>query len=458
MNSCSGKWSFDKPVLIYVIITVLCIAGLLNSSNDMYRHNLLPTCMDGTTTTPYTGLSAPNAPTLNDRPFCTNEAASTAFLTPSIGYGYFGFSWSIFNGFQNIFVSYFFPFNAPGRNSTCPTASSEGANSITLSAGGFPGTFSVLNAEKFVTAFLGAVTNPFSPRILSQRFGLFFNVLFNNFPVEISGSTGKSNVFLRNVVDLPGPPSPGPEPSSAVTFQVATSPTAIPVATISSLNLGNPPYTVTFPSLADCASQQKVNFRQGPGDSSFNADGTIKGSQGGFCVTEQTQAGILAVPGLVVTTIVLLLILDLLMIIPASRKFRLFNVVFIVISAICLIFLIAAVATGAAVLVARAGPCFYLSSMTTEQLMPSPTRGSINGFVPSSGGTVVPPNGPHKFRDTQSGNAAVYLRPDFQVGSGAGLLVATIVLLFVFVIVFAIKTDWAGEGDKALVTANMTPL
>ena len=215
---------------------------------------------------------------------------------------------------------------------------------------------------------------------------------------------------------------------------------------------------MTFPSLADCASQQKVNFRPGPGDSSLNADGTIKGSQGGFCVTEQTQAGILAVPGLVITTIVLLLILDVLMIIPASRKFRLFNVVFIVISAICLIFLIAAVGTGAAVLAGRAGPCRFLSSMTTEQLMPSPTRGSINGFVPSSGGASVPTSGATgRFQATQSGNAAVYLRPDFQLGSGAGLLVATIVILFVFVIVFAIKTDWAGEGDKALVTANMTP-
>ncbi len=434
MNSCAGKWHSDKALVVYIIITALCVSGLLSSGVAMFVHVLLPTCRDGTTTTPYGGVTAPNAPTSNDKPFCTNDAASKSFATTVYSYGYTGLSTGFWNGLASVAVSEYYPFVAPGPNSTCPTASSEGADSITATAAPAGGAFVVQNFDRFASAF-GQSRFAGGPSSSPSVTG------FNNFPVEISGSTGKSSFFVRNL---------NPQ---TLSFQVAKSTTGLPENSIPNLNLGSAPYKVTFTPLSDCASQQNVNFRMGPGDSSFSSDGTLKDSRRGICLTEQTGAGVLAVPGLLITTIVLLLILDLLMWIPVARKFRLFNVVFIVISVLCIIFLIAAVASGATNLLGRAGPCSFLASMTEDQLKPSPTLATLaSGYTPSSGGYSLNPTGA---QGKWNGSIATYASPILILGPGAALIVASIVLLFVFVIVFAIKSDWAGEGDNGVATATM---
>ena len=359
-----------------------------------------------------------------------------------IAYGFGGFSTFDWDSFQGFGTTKFEPFTGIGPNLTCPSASSLGANSVIITVQtGTSFAFALADAAKLVASFSG-------------RGGVFSSVTnFNNFPVDISGSTGTLRLFVRSL-SIPQTVAP----LLPFVFQVSKSPIDVP-ATINTLNLGAEPYTMTFPTLADCASQEKMNFRQGAGDSGINADGTVKGTQGAFCLSQQTRTGISAIPGLLITTILLLLILLLLMFIPTVRKIRFFNIVFIAINVICLSFLVAAVASGAAYLAGKAGPCKFLADFTNEQFMPSPNSVALNGFIPSSGGYPLVFNGARgQFNAVQNGNTAAYYKPIFVPGPGAALIIVAILLLFVFVIVFAIKTDWASGGNSSSDSAAMTPM
>jgi len=245
--------------------------------------------------------------------------------------------------------------------------------------------------------------------------------------------------------------------SGGITFGIAADTTSNPLAFTSP----TPTNTIkaTFPSLGSCASQQNV-LPAGAGiPSNINQDGTLKQGYCGYCLTQTQNVGVFAIPGLGGTTITLLLIIDIMMCIPAVRKKGFFRIMVIVVSVICLIFLIATLA-GGYVMFAQVAQCYAQMDFSQAQLMPSPTGASaINGYTPSSGGAPLQRASPSFFQAIQASGSAAYIKPLIVPSTGASLLVAALVFLFVFTIFFSIKTDWtavSSGGDSGSATM-MTP-
>ena len=225
--------------------------------------------------------------------------------------------------------------------------------------------------------------------------------------------------------------------------------------------------TVTLPSMGSCASQQNVqpsltqtgilgNVIVNP--ASVNADGTLKTGSCGYCLTQPQQAGVLAVPGLCGTTIALLLIIELMMCAPFVRKMGFFRILVIAVSVICMIFLIAAVAS-AGVTFYNVASCVTQTDFSNTQFMPSPTSASLpafNGYTPSSGGVSLNPSqGKGYFTVNQLSGTAAYYKPLLIPSAGALQITVAIVLLFIFTIVFAIKTDWTAVSSSAADSSQM---
>jgi len=293
---------------------------------------------------------------------------------------------------------------------------------------------------------------------------------YNNYPITFaSGSTlpststapldSSKTYYVRNFVSSSPSPSPSPSPfSGGITFGIAADTTSNPLTFTSPAPTGT--IKATFPSLGSCASQQNV-LPAGAGiPSNINDDGTLKQGYCGYCLTQTQNVGVFAIPGLGGTTITLLLIIDIMMCIPAVRKKGFFRIMVIVVSVLCLIFLIAALA-GGYVMFAQVAQCYAQMDFSQAQLMPSPTGASaINGYTPSSGGAPLQPgSGQGTFQAIQSGNSAAYFKVFIVPSTGASLLVAALVVLFFFTIFFSIKTDWtavSSSGDSGS-TTMMTP-
>jgi hypothetical protein len=172
---------------------------------------------------------------------------------------------------------------------------------------------------------------------------------------------------------------------------------------------------------------------------------------------------VLSVPGLVGVTIALLLLLELMICIPFIRKMGFFRIIFIVISVLCLLFLIAAVGSGATMF-REIAQCVGQTDFSPSQLMPSKTSAPvIGGYQPVAGGIELREvsglsrlNRDSSLLNQLSGKAAgaeVLYIPY----TGAAQLIAAIVFLFLFTIFFAIKTDWAASAPDADSTQMMTP-
>jgi hypothetical protein len=426
-------WIFD----VVFIFLILC---LTNSSYFMFGHSFNPTCMDGTTTTPYSGDSAPNAPDSNSRPFCTSATADS-FPSFFISYGFFGVANEEFDSFARVGRSTFRPYRRLGENSSCPSFADENADSFTVTVQA--DTFSVTDSPQ-TTNLLNAVS------------GLAAITGFNNLPFQLTGAT--TTYYLRAA---PVPPSPvGP---TLPTFRVARTTRDPPLdeaamrATFGEIGRAT---TIRYISISQCASQFRSTFRPGPGTSHINADGTLKTSNGGPCLVQATQtAAQVSIPGLIGTAITLQLVLIIIMSIAALRKQSWFNILFVSINVLTMIMMIAAVALGAAVLAGLVAPCLFLTDFSSDQVAPSPTRAAVNGFTPSLGGVSPQSQGPQTFQAVQSGNSAVFMRPAFFLHSGAIFGIVFIVLHFIFTIFFGIKTDWAEAAEKgsSLVSVQMTP-
>jgi len=207
----------------------------------------------------------------------------------------------------------------------------------------------------------------------------------------------------------------------------------------------------TMQMFAGCPSQKNAIAAPAGLESNIKDDGTLKTGSCGYCLTQTLMTGWVAVPGLCGVTIALLLILEIMMIIPAARKLAFFRILFIVVSVICLIFLIAAVGAGATMFLETA-KCRSVTDFSQAQMMPSPNgRDKINGYTPSSGGAdLKPSNGQGSYLSDQAEGPAAWSSPYLIPSVGAVQLIIAIVFLFVFTIVFTIKTDWAAvtsNGD-----------
>jgi hypothetical protein len=412
-------------IVSYIIILQIVIAGLIQSSDDMFVVLGTPTCMDGTTSNPYassTGPKWPGAPNANSVPFCSSDALLNAYPTQFNTYGYIGTTAGSTDSFTSTaaFSSQLYCFKQ--SNGTCPTLEEQGANSITVIASQtLDGTFQVTDSNKFTQAFPG---NPSSMHFFS---------FYNNAPITLAGNLpggvdASKTYYIRNL-DL-----------STLTFNVATDTTSVPLAKFTSTPTNS--ITVTFPNLGSCASQQNVMPASGNNPANINADGTLKTGSCGYCLTQPQQIGWRAVPGLCITTIVLLIILVLLMCVSSVRTKGFFRILFIVVSVLCLIFLIAAV-SGAAATFSSVSRCYQQTDFSVAQMMPAPTAKAFSGYTPSSGGIqLLPGSGQGNYNAVQSGNAAAYVNPFIAPSSGAVSLIIAIVFLFIDLIFFAIKTDW----------------
>ena len=201
-----------------------------------------------------------------------------------------------------------------------------------------------------------------------------------------------------------------------------------------------------------CSAEQNVlDYINSINPSNVRPDGTLKTDTGtcGNCVTQQQQTGNRAVLGLCGITITLLLVMDVMMCIPVIRKKDFFRIMVIVLSVLCIIFLIAAVSS-AAVTFMSVAQCFFLSDFSQAQYMPSPIGQKINGYTPSAGGASnfnkMPGSG--LFEIPQASGVAAYLKPYVLPSSGATQLIISIVLLSLFTVIFAIKVNWAEESSS----------
>jgi hypothetical protein len=450
----------------YTVITALVFAGLLASPFDMFVAVGIPTCMAGTTSTYYQYTPSPvpgspvppNAPTTTSVPFCTSDALINSYNIQYNAYGYIG----TVTGFTNVFYGYnevtSIPYCLKKSNGTCPTFSDQGANTFTVQTVSGSSMFSITDAKLFMQAGGGRS---------------FAN--YNNYPITFaSGSAlpstsagaldSSKTYYVRNFgFGMPSPsPSPSPSPGGP-TFGIAADTSGNPLI-FTGIAPSNT-ITATFPSLGSCASQQNVQPASATNPANMNLDGTLKTGSCGYCLTQTQQTGVLAVPGLCGTTLALLLIMELLMCVPVVRKMGFFRILVIVISVLCLIFLIAAVA-GAAVMFSRVAQCFAQMDFNDDQLMPSPTGAApFGGYTPSSGGAPLFGSGgrggspPGSYTASQVSGSAAYIKPLIIPSAGAGLLIIAIVLLFLFTIFFGIKTDWtavSSGGDSSSATM-MTP-
>jgi hypothetical protein len=185
--------------------------------------------------------------------------------------------------------------------------------------------------------------------------------------------------------------------------------------------------------------------------------GTFKESGScGYCLTDRQRTGVLSVPGLVGVTIALLLLLELMICIPFIRKMGFFRIIVIVISVLCLLFLIAAVGSGANMF-REIAQCVGQTDFSSSQLMPSKTAASvISGYQPVTGGIELQEVS-GLYRVNQASGKAAGAEVLYIPYTGAAQLIAAIVFLFLFTIFFAIKTDWAASAPDADSTQMMTP-
>lgn len=433
-----ATWTFNLLLLVLIVC-------LVNSASDMYGHSFNPTCMDGTIPNTYSGQNPPNAPNAESRPFCTSATANS-FAPFFLNYGFQGVGRRVFSDFIKVSFYEFFPFERLGENSSCPSAADENADSLTVTV---QGDRLAVTDSRQTTNFNNALS-----RLNDLGFGSISTS--NNAAFQLTGAS--TTYYLRQ-------PS-SPEPSSLPTFRVARTTRDPPLdaaAVQAAFGSSGTAATIKFFTFSPCASQFRRTFRSGPGDSHINADGTLKTSNGGMCLVQATQTAVqVSIPGLIGSAIALTFVLCIIMEIPAVRKLPWFNILFVCINVLSLILMIAAVALGAAVLAGFVAPCLFQTDFSSDQVAPSPTRAAINGFTPSSGGfnmnSVATPQS--RFQAVQSGNAAVYMRPTFDIGSGAGWGITFIVLQFIFTIYFGIKIDWAeaNQGqDSDMVSVQMTP-
>ena len=96
--------------------------------------------------------------------------------------------------------------------------------------------------------------------------------------------------------------------------------------------------------------------------------------------------------------------------------------------------------------------CRSVTDFTQAQMMPSPDgRAKINDYTPSAGGaSLIESQGKGLYNSVQNAMPAAWMSPYLIPSIGAVQLIIAIVFLFVFTIVFAIKTDWAAvtsNGD-----------
>jgi hypothetical protein len=254
------------------------------------------------------------------------------------------------------------------------------------------------------------------------------------------------------------------------TFNIATAVDQAPLGRLACSD--STVLTVTLASLGSCASQQ--NVQPAPNSqtvtspptnpANVNKDGTLKTGSCGICLTKQQQTGVLSVPGLVAITIALLLVLELMMCIPFIRRMGFFRIFVIVISVLCIVFLIAAVGASA-VTFRQMAQCHGATDFSPAQLMPSPTSApAFAGYQPSTGGasaSLIPAYGAGFFSAYQASGTAVGAISFFVPSIGAIQLIIAILLLFIFTIFFAVKTDWTAiASDPKANDGNhrMTPL
>jgi hypothetical protein len=464
----------------YTVITALVFAGLFASAFDMFAFVGIPTCMPGTTSTPYkftynatagqiTPITGPNAP-VGAVPFCSSDVLIKMFNMRYSSLGYLGFV--IGNKVASVSMSsdFYRPFCLKKSNGTCPTLGDQSANAVTVRT--VLNTFFITNGSVFNgDALLGA----FSTQTL---FGLFIFPRFNNAPVTFGPSgtelpiatmpdgtnrtlDSSKTYYVRSLSLTSSHDSP------QYFFSIAADTTSGPMTFTTAPSNA---ITATFPTQSSCANQQNVKlpsnfFGDRIDPTSINSDGSVDSTACGYCLTQPQQDGVLAVPGLCGATIALLLIMELMMCMPFVRKMRFFRVLVIVISVLCLIFLIAAVA-GAAVVFPRVAQCVFGTDFSQDQLMPSPTGAPvIAGYTPSAGGalldepfSLISSRTPGVYAANQISGTAAYFKASFVPGSGAVLLTISIVLLFLFTIVFAIKTNWSAVPSDAGPSAMMEPL
>lgn len=311
-------------------------------------------------------------------------------------------------------------------NQTCPNWESDGLTSFTLRYIGAGGRFQITDPKA-------------SEKLQAQG----INVLsFNNFPIKFSAANLPSGLDASKTYYVRGNPLAGP-------FQIADDTSSPPKKMDAAAGTGD--MSLTIQMFAGCPSQKNAIAAPAGLESNIKDDGTLKTGSCGYCLTQTLMTGWVAVPGLCGVTIALLLILEIMMIIPAARKLAFFRILFIVVSVICLIFLIAAVGAGATMFLETA-KCRSVTDFSQAQMMPSPDgRDKINGYTPSAGGApLIPSNGRGSYDSNQASGPAAWSSPYLIPSVGAVQLIIAIVFLFVFTIVFTIKTDWAAvtsNGD-----------
>lgn len=426
--------SHNIAALCYVALGIIIILSLAFSSNYMFRHLLNPACLDGTTSTLYPG-SRFNAPNSDSKPFCTSDAAKS-FKAYAFLYGYSGVAVQSSHNFAKVFSHTFHPFEELGPNSTCPKAISDldSLVSVEFKEGSLqlaPSTAGFLNK-------LGRLLP------LQLPFG------FHNIPVRFSDGFVRSTYYVRDFDITTGK------------FKVAANVRDPPLNPAEM----NATFSNGFNSLAvfghkECASQFKKTFRQGAGDSGINIDGTAKGSNGGICLTEEMQPAVqISIPALIGTALALLILLTVAMMAPFARIHRFFNIFFISTNSLCIVLMIIALGHGAAIFSQEVAPCVFGTDFSNDQLMPAAARAAVNGFTPSSGGYNMDSartGATGDFREVQSGNSAVYMKPKFVTSYGADFGIAAICLQFIFTILFATKANWAAAVEaSSSVSKSMT--
>jgi hypothetical protein len=413
-------------LVAYAIVTALVFGGLISSGFTMFSAVAVPECMPGTTSTLYPSAPRYSAPS-GKVPFCSKDALANSVNVRFQAYGYLGVS----EGTNDLFTSrsaitsksYCFK----RSNQTCPNWESDGLTTITVKymAGG-----------QFIYSDFAKMS-----KIQNQGSSL---VNYNNVPVKLGPANVPAGVDASKTYYM--------RPVAQTGFRIADDTSSPPKELTAPA--GTDDITVTLQQFAFCPSQTNVLMPSNPDqESNINEDGTRKTGSCGYCLTQPLMTGWVAVPGLCGATIFLLLVLQIMMLIPALRKREFFRILFIALSVICLIFLIAAVGAGGTMFIETA-KCYSLTDFSLAQFMPSPTGKAFDGFTPSAGGASLPPSsGSGKYMTTQTTGQAAYMNPYLVPNIGAVQLIVAIVFLFVFLIVFAIKTDWAAvtsSGDTAV--------
>ena len=422
-------------LVAYTVVTSLVFAGLLNSGFTMFNVVNFPECMSGTTSTLYNDKPRYSAPS-GKVPFCSKDALANAYAIGFGAYGYLGISEGVTDVFtsQTIMTTTYYCFAK--SNQTCPNWESDGLTSFTVKFLGAGGQFQFFDpkARDKLRAMAGGQFSGESSPGLSK---------FNNFPIKFgtanlpSGLDASKTYYFRGDVFDPR-------------FQIADDTSSPPKKIDAIAGTGDISFTIQM--FAGCPSQKNALASFSTAESSnVNDDGTLKTGSCGYCLTQPLMTGWVAVPGLCGVTITLLLILEIMMIIPAARKLAFFRILFIVVSVICLIFLIAAVGAGATMFLETA-KCRGITDFTQAQMMPSPDgRDKINGYTPSKGGaSLIESSGRGSYDSMQGSGPAAWMSPYLIPSIGAVQLIIAIVFLFVFTIVFTIKTDWAAvtsNGD-----------